>query len=90
MSPGHTPDVLHGQFTPDQVGLWTFRVDGWGDPFATWRKGVTAKLDAGQGETELSNDLLIGAQTAGAGRHRCAPSAAPSAVGGRGRTPRAR
>ena len=61
MGPGETPDVLHGQFTPDQVGLWTFRVDGWGDPLATWRKGVTAKLDAGQGETELNNDLLVGA-----------------------------
>ncbi|WP_029117718.1 alpha-1,4-glucan--maltose-1-phosphate maltosyltransferase [Mycobacterium sp. URHB0044] len=62
MTPGRTPDVLHGQFTPDAVGLWTFRVDGWGDPLATWRKNVTAKLDAGQGESELSNDLLIGAQ----------------------------
>ena len=62
MSPGRTPDVLHGQFTPDQVGMWTFRVDGWGDPIATWRKGVTAKLNAGQGESELSNDLLIGAR----------------------------
>ena len=61
MSLGTTPDVFHGQFTPDSVGLWTFRVDGWGDPIATWRKAVTAKLDAGQGETELSNDLLLGA-----------------------------
>ena len=47
---------------PDRVGLWTFRVDGWGDPIATWRKNVTAKLDAGQSEGELSNDLLVGAQ----------------------------
>jgi starch synthase (maltosyl-transferring) len=62
MSPGRTPDVFHGQFTPDTVGLWTFRVDGWGDPFSTWRKNVTAKLEAGQGESELSNDLLLGAQ----------------------------
>jgi starch synthase (maltosyl-transferring) len=62
MSPGRTPDVFHGQFTPDSVGLWTFRVDGWGDPIATWRRGVTAKLDAGQGEAELSNDLLVGAR----------------------------
>ena len=62
MSPGRTPDVFHGQFTPDRVGLWTFRVDGWGDPISTWRKAVTAKLDAGQGETELSNDLIVGAQ----------------------------
>ncbi|MDT5361401.1 MAG: hypothetical protein QOC69_3163 [Mycobacterium sp.] len=62
MSPGRMPDVFHGQFTPAAVGLWTFRVDGWGDPLATWRKNVTAKLEAGQGESELSNDLLLGAQ----------------------------
>ena len=62
MSPGRTPDVFHGQFVPDAVGLWTFRVDGWGDPIATWRRGVTAKLAAGQGEAELSNDLLVGAR----------------------------
>ncbi|MCV7224367.1 alpha-1,4-glucan--maltose-1-phosphate maltosyltransferase [Mycolicibacterium elephantis] len=61
MSTGTTPDVFHGHFTPDAVGLWTFRVDGWGDPIATWRKSVTAKLDAGQSEGELSNDLLVGA-----------------------------
>jgi starch synthase (maltosyl-transferring) len=62
MALGRTPDVFHGQFVPDSVGLWTFRVDGWGDPIATWRRAVTAKLDAGQSETELSNDLLIGAR----------------------------
>jgi starch synthase (maltosyl-transferring) len=62
MSLGTTPDVFHGQFTPDSVGLWTFRVDAWSDPIATWRKAVTAKLDAGQGEVELNNDLLVGAR----------------------------
>jgi starch synthase (maltosyl-transferring) len=62
MSMGRTPDVFHGAFSPNSVGLWTFRVDGWGDPIATWRKSVTAKLDAGQSEGELSNDLLIGAR----------------------------
>jgi starch synthase (maltosyl-transferring) len=62
MAMGTTPDVFHGQFTPDSVGLWTYRVDGWGDPIATWRKAVVAKLDAGQGEDELSNDLLVGAR----------------------------
>ncbi len=61
MVPGRTPDVLHGQFTPDQVGLWTFRVDGWGDPISTWRHAVVAKLDAGQGEEDLDNDLVVGA-----------------------------
>lgn len=61
MTAGRTLDVFHGQFTPDRVGLWTFRVDGWGDPITTWRHGVTAKLEAGQGEQELDNDLLVGA-----------------------------
>ena len=62
MSTGRAPDVLHGQFCPDRVGLWTFRVDGWGDPIATWRRAVTAKLDVGQSESELSNDLIVGAR----------------------------
>jgi starch synthase (maltosyl-transferring) len=62
MSMGRAPDVFHGQFGPSSVGLWTFRVDGWGDPIATWRKNVTAKLNAGQSESELSNDLLVGAR----------------------------
>jgi starch synthase (maltosyl-transferring) len=62
MAMGRTPDVFHGQFTPDSVGLWTFRVDGWGDPITTWRHAITKKLDAGQSEAELSNDLLIGAR----------------------------
>jgi starch synthase (maltosyl-transferring) len=61
MTPGRTPDVFHGQFCPDQVGLWVFRVDGWGDPITTWRHAVVAKLDAGQGEEDLHNDLLVGA-----------------------------
>ena len=61
MSLGRTPDVFHGQFVPDRVGLWTFRVDGWGDPVTTWRRAVGAKLEAGQDEEDLHNDLLVGA-----------------------------
>ncbi|OBK52432.1 alpha-1,4-glucan--maltose-1-phosphate maltosyltransferase [Mycobacterium gordonae] len=61
MTMGLEPFVFHGQFAPDRVGLWTFRVDGWGDPIHSWRHGLVAKLNAGQGEKELSNDLLVGA-----------------------------
>ncbi|MFM9033140.1 MAG: alpha-1,4-glucan--maltose-1-phosphate maltosyltransferase [Mycobacterium sp.] len=61
MTLGRTPDLFHGQFCPDRAGLWVFRVDGWGDPIAGWRQAVTAKLDAGQGEEDLHNDLLVGA-----------------------------
>ncbi|WP_328359092.1 alpha-1,4-glucan--maltose-1-phosphate maltosyltransferase [Mycobacterium sp. NBC_00419] len=62
MTLGTTPDLYHGQFVPDRVGLWTFRIDGWGDPITTWHHAVTAKLEAGQGESELDNDLLVGAR----------------------------
>jgi starch synthase (maltosyl-transferring) len=62
MTMGDEPYIFHGQFSPDRVGLWTFRVDGWGDPIHTWRHAIAAKLDAGQGEIELSNDLLVGAE----------------------------
>ena len=62
MASGLSPDLFHGQFVPDRVGLWTFRIDGWGDPITTWHHAVTAKLEAGQGETELNNDLLVGAR----------------------------
>lgn len=62
MTMGVEPYVFHGQFTPDRVGLWDFRIDGWGNPLHGWRHAVTVKLDAGQGETELSNDLLVGAE----------------------------
>lgn len=61
MQTGFDAYVFHASFTPDAVGLWSFRVEGWGDPLQSWRSAVTAKLDAGQGEAELSNDLLIGA-----------------------------
>ncbi len=62
MELGRTPDLFHGQFVPDRVGgLWTFRIDGWGgDPLTTWRHNVTVKLNAGQGESELNNDLIVG------------------------------
>jgi starch synthase (maltosyl-transferring) len=61
MTTGLEPYVFYGQFTPNAVGLWSFRVDGWGDPIESWRHGLIAKLDAGQGEKDLSNDLLVGA-----------------------------
>ena len=61
MTTGLEPYVFYGQFTPNTVGLWSFRVDGWGDPIESWRHGLIAKLDAGQSEKELSNDLLVGA-----------------------------
>ncbi|QGU07105.1 Alpha-1,4-glucan:maltose-1-phosphate maltosyltransferase [Corynebacterium occultum] len=55
-------DRVHAVFTPDQTGSWTFRVDAWSDPIATWRNAVSKKLAAGQDEAELANDLAHGVE----------------------------
>ena len=55
-------DRVHGVFAPDRQGLWSFRVDAWSDPMATWRNAVEKKLAAGQDADELSNDLAHGAR----------------------------
>ena len=47
---------------PDAEGAWTFRIDAWSDPWATWRSAVEKKLAAGQGSAELANDLELGAR----------------------------
>ena len=55
-------DSRHGFFVPDVPGLWSFRVDAWSDPLATWFNAITKKVDAGQGADMLANDLEIGAR----------------------------
>jgi starch synthase (maltosyl-transferring) len=47
---------------PDEVGLWTYTVQAWSDPLATWRHAVEVKVAAGQSAEELGNDLEIGAR----------------------------
>lgn len=54
------PDLRHGLFVADTPGTWSFRIDAWSDPYATWRHAVTAKIQAGQGAAELANDLAFG------------------------------
>lgn len=56
------PDKHHGVFVPDQEGDWTFSIEAWSDPIATWRNAVTKKMGAGQGAEELDNDLHHGAE----------------------------
>lgn len=57
---GPDPDIINGLIIPDEPGLWTFRIDAWSDPWATWTNAITKKLAAGQTAAELSNDLLTG------------------------------
>ena len=56
------PDRFVASVVAEEPGLWTFRVDGWSDPWATWRHAVSVKLAAGQDAAELANDLEIGAR----------------------------
>jgi starch synthase (maltosyl-transferring) len=59
---GVDSDRWVARVVPDSEGLWTFRVDAWGDPWSTWLHNVHAKLDAGQDAEELANDLEAGAR----------------------------
>lgn len=55
-------DQSNAFFVPDVPGDWTFRVDAWSDPMATWRHAITTKIEAGQDSDELYNDFEHGAQ----------------------------
>jgi starch synthase (maltosyl-transferring) len=59
---GIASDRWSAEIVPDHVGLWTFRVDAWGDPWVTWRHTVEVKAAAAQGAAELANDLESGAR----------------------------
>ncbi|WP_342319579.1 maltotransferase domain-containing protein [Corynebacterium mayonis] len=58
----HRPDYVHAVFVPDTEGLWRFRVDAWSDVMATWRNAITKKLNAGQSDAELANDIAHGVE----------------------------
>ncbi|MFF0147511.1 alpha-1,4-glucan:maltose-1-phosphate maltosyltransferase [Amycolatopsis sulphurea] len=54
-------DRFGAVLVPDAEGMWTYRVDAWSDPWATWEHTVEVKIGAGQGAGELANDLETGA-----------------------------
>jgi len=48
------------EVTPDAVGDWTYRVEGWGDPFGTWEHDATIKVAAGVDvESMLTEGALL-------------------------------
>jgi len=59
---GAGEDRFGATIIPDAEGMWTYRVDAWSDPWATWRHAVEAKIAAGQGPEDLANDLEAGAR----------------------------
>ena len=63
MRPGQPgTDRFLATVVADRTGCWTFRVDGWADPWSTWRHAIEVKIGAGQTAPELENDLEVGAR----------------------------
>jgi starch synthase (maltosyl-transferring) len=62
MAPGAPgSDRWHAEALLDKPGRWTFAIEAWSDPFATWHHAITVKMRAGEGAEELGNDLETGA-----------------------------
>jgi starch synthase (maltosyl-transferring) len=59
---GGGTDRWRAEVVPDSTGVWSYVVEAWGDPLATWYHNVEVKVDAGQTAEELANDLEIGAR----------------------------
>ncbi|HET7762806.1 MAG TPA: alpha-1,4-glucan--maltose-1-phosphate maltosyltransferase, partial [Phycicoccus sp.] len=45
-------DTWVARVRPDRTGLWTYRVEGWSDPYGTWEHDATIKV-AADVDTEL-------------------------------------
>ncbi|HET7532448.1 MAG TPA: alpha-1,4-glucan--maltose-1-phosphate maltosyltransferase [Nocardioidaceae bacterium] len=41
-----TPDLWRAEVSADREGSWTFSVEGWSDPIATWRHNAEIKIPA--------------------------------------------
>ena len=42
-----TPDLWSAEVSADTPGAWSFEVEGWSDPIATWRHNAEIKIPAG-------------------------------------------
>lgn len=66
MRPGAEPDTFHALVPLESQGLWQFRVDGWRDPYTTWRGHVEAFLAteaAGlESDEGFANETEVGAR----------------------------
>jgi starch synthase (maltosyl-transferring) len=47
-------DRYEARLVPDEPGAWGLRVEGWSDPYATWRHDATIKVEAG-----IDVDLML-------------------------------
>ena len=68
-------DRYEARVVPDHPGLWTFRVEGWSDPFGTWAHDAGIKVPAGI-DTELM--LAEGARVLARAADRTGSEAMPA------------
>jgi starch synthase (maltosyl-transferring) len=67
-------DRWHGAFLPTALGRWRYTVEAWTDRFATWRRDLTRRHEAG---ADVGRDLREGAAlVAEAARHAVGDAAA--------------
>src|SRR5699024_12635054 len=52
VSPGN--DRYQAHLVPDGEGMWGFRVEGWSDPYGTWRHDAVLKVHA-----EVDTELML-------------------------------
>ncbi len=64
-------DRWSGVFPVDAVGRYAYGIEGWVDPFLTWRRDLAKRIEAGQ---EVSVELAVGAELLAAAAAR-APDA---------------
>jgi starch synthase (maltosyl-transferring) len=65
-------DVWAAEVTPDAVGQWSFHIQAWGDPIATWRHNAEIKVPAGiDVELMFKEGALLLKRAAAA---RCSPT----------------
>ncbi|MFG3348212.1 alpha-1,4-glucan--maltose-1-phosphate maltosyltransferase [Streptomyces sp. NPDC048018] len=73
LAPG--TDRWGAEVTPDAEGLWTYTVEAWSDPLATWRHVAKIKIPAG-----IDSELVL---AEGAELHERAAKGVPKKGGGR-------
>ncbi|MFF8608317.1 alpha-1,4-glucan--maltose-1-phosphate maltosyltransferase [Streptomyces sp. NPDC015346] len=73
LAPG--TDRWGAEVTPDAEGLWTYTVEAWSDPVATWRHHARIKIPAG-----IDSELVL---AEGAALHERAAKGVPKKGGGR-------
>ncbi|WP_405474996.1 alpha-1,4-glucan--maltose-1-phosphate maltosyltransferase [Streptomyces sp. NBC_00009] len=55
-------DRWESSVVADRVGMWSYHVQAWADPWTTWLRGVQAKVADGQCAAQLQADLEVGAR----------------------------